>query len=179
MKRFTGLLSAATVAVGLALAAAPAMAQQPQLPPMPKVNKQSTPAAIGYAKQILEMKNVAVMYAGAVPGIIEKTKTGLLQQYLNYQKDLDECAVVIAKNMAGSEKEIGEGMAQIYAAEFTEQELKDLVAFYKTPLGQKLLTAEPTAINGSLQYMQQWAQQFGVIVNNQFKAEMKKRGKDI
>ncbi|MBR1205649.1 MULTISPECIES: DUF2059 domain-containing protein [unclassified Bradyrhizobium] len=177
MKRFSGLLSAVALAAGLALAAAPAMAQQ-QLPPMPKV-KQSTPAAIAAAKEILTMKNVAVMYSGAVPGIIEKTKTGLLQQYLNYQKDLDEVALVVAKQFAGGEKEIGEGMAQIYAAEFTEQELKDLVTFYKTPLGQKLLTAEPTAINGSLQYMQQWAQQFGVIVNGQFKAEMKKRGKDI
>ena len=153
MKRFSGLLSAAALAAGLALAAAPAMAQQ-QLPPMPKV-KQSTPAAIAAAKEILTMKNVAVMYSGAVPGIIEKTKTGLLQQYLNYQKDLDEVAVIVAKQFAGGEKEIGDGMAQIYAAEFTEQELKDLVTFYKTPLGQKLLTAEPRAINGSLEYMQQ------------------------
>jgi len=27
-------------------------------------------------------------------------------------------------------------MAQLYAAEFTEQELKDLVTFYKSPLGR-------------------------------------------
>ena len=52
-------------------------------------------------------------------------------------------ATIIAKNFAGRENEIGEGMAQIYANEFTEQELKDLVTFYKTPLGQKLLTSEP------------------------------------
>ncbi|VIO72650.1 hypothetical protein CI1B_42960 [Bradyrhizobium ivorense] len=178
MKRFSGLLSAAALAAGLAFSAAPAMAQQQPLPEMPKV-KQSTPAAIAAAKEILAMKNVSVMYAGAVAGIIEKTKTGLLQQNLNFQKDLNEVAVVIAKQFGGSEKEIGEGMAQIYAAEFTEKELQDLVAFYKTPLGDKLLKAEPAAINGSLQYMQQWAQQFGVIINNQFKAEMKKRGKDI
>jgi uncharacterized protein len=183
MKRFTGLLSAATLAAGLALATAPAMAQQqpaaaPQQPSAPAV-KQSTPAAIAAAKEILGMKNVAVMYSGAVPGIIEKTKTGLLQQYLNYQKDLDEVSVIVAKEMAGREKEIGDGMAQIYASEFTEQELKDLVVFYKSPLGQKLLTSEPKAINGSLNYMQQWAQQFAVLVNARFKAEMKKRGKDI
>jgi hypothetical protein len=170
-------MSAATLAVGLALATAPAMAQQQQ--PAPPQVKQSTPAALASAKEILAMKNVAVMYAGAVPGIIEKTKTGLLQQYLNYQKDLDEVALIVAKNYAGREKEIGEGMAQIYASEFTEQELKDLVLFYKSPLGQKLLVSEPKAINGSLNYMQQWAQQFGVIVNSAFKAEMKKRGKDI
>lgn len=178
MNRFSGFLSAVTLAAGLALSAAPAMAQQPSMPAMPKV-KQSSPAAIAAAKEILGMKNVAAMYAGAVPGIIEKTKTGLLQQYLNYQKDLNEVSIIVAKNLGGSEKEIGEGMAQIYAAEFTEQELKDLVVFYKSPLGQKLLTSEPKAINESLNYMQQWAQQFGVIVNAQFKAEMKKRGKDI
>ena len=34
-------------------------------------------------------------------------------------------------------------MAQIYASEFTEQELKDLVTFDKSPLGQKLLAGEP------------------------------------
>ena len=34
-------------------------------------------------------------------------------------------------------------MAAVYANEFSEQELKDLVAFYKSPLGQKLLLAEP------------------------------------
>ncbi len=63
----------------------------------------------------------------------------LLQSNLNYQKDLNEVAVIVAQKMAGREKEIGEGMAKIYANEFTEQELKDLVAFYKSPLGQKLI----------------------------------------
>ena len=178
MKRFSGLLSAAALAAGLALAAAPAMAQQQPLPEMPKV-KQSTPAAIAAAKEILAMKNVSVMYAGAVAGIIEKTKTGLLQQNLNFQKDLNEVAVVIAKQFGGSEKEIGEGMAQVYANEFTEQELKDLVTFYKSPLGQKLLASEPRAIQFSMSYMNQWAQQFAEVINGQFRAEMKKRGKDI
>ena len=176
MKRFSGLLSAVALSAGLAFAAAPAMAQQP--PAAPSV-KQSTPAAIGYAKEILTMKNVQVMYAGAVPGIIEKTKTGLLQQYLNYQKDLNEVAVIIAKNNAGRESEISEGMAKVYAGQFTEQELKDLVTFYKSPLGQKLLTSEPKAITASLGFLQTWASQFGETVAGQFKAEMKKRGKDI
>ena len=65
----------------------------------------------------------------------------LLQTNLNYQKDLNEVAVIVAQKLAGREKEIGEGMAKIYANEFTEQELKDLVTFYKSPLGQKLLDA--------------------------------------
>jgi uncharacterized protein len=87
--------------------------------------------------------------------------------------------VTVAQNLAGREKEIGEGMAKIYASEFTEQELKDLVAFYKSPLGQKLLASEPRAIQFSMTYMNQWAQQFAEIVNGEFRAEMRKRGKQI
>ena len=100
------------------------------------------------------------MYANAVPGLVEKTKNVLLQANLNYQKDLNEVAVIVAQKLAGREKEIGDGMAQIYANEFSEQELKDLVTFYKSPLGQKLLTAEPTAISVSMAYMNDWAQNF-------------------
>ena len=70
-------------------------------------------------------------------------------------------------------------MAAIYTQAFTEQELKDLVTFYKSPLGQKLLTAEPAAINLSLAYMNSWAQQFAEIINGEFRAEMRKRGKEI
>ena len=79
------------------------------------------------------------MYAQAVPSVVEQTKTSLLQSNLNYQKDLNEVAVIVAQSLAGREKEIGEGMAKVYADAFTEQELKDLVTFYKSPLGQKLL----------------------------------------
>ena len=173
MKSLSRILSAAGLALGLALAGVPASAQQ--APPL----KPASPAAIAAAKEILTMKNASAMYASAVPNIVEQTKNALLQNNLNYQKDLNEVAVIVAKSLAGREKEIGDGMAQIYANEFTEQELKDLVLFYKSPLGQKLLSNEPRAIQFSMSYMNQWAQVFAETVNAQFRAEMRKRGKEI
>jgi uncharacterized protein len=181
MKSLSRILSAAGLAVGLALTGAPAGAQQKNAPAAPAAAplKPGSPAAIAAAKEILAMKNAAAMYANAVPNLVEQTKNVLMQSNLNYQKDLNEVAIIVAKNLAGREKEIGEGMAQVYANEFTEQELKDLVNFYKSPLGQKLLANEPRAIQFSMAYMNQWAQQFAEVINGQFRAEMKKRGKDI
>ncbi len=177
MKRFSGILAAAGVALGLALSGAPAMAQQQ--PPTSTPLKQGSPAAIAAAKEILAMKNASAMYANAIPTLVQQTKDQLLQSNLNYQKDLGEVAVIIAQKLAGREKEIGEGMANIYANEFTEQELKDLVTFYKSPLGQKLLASEPRAIQFSMSYMNQWAQSFAETINGEFRAEMRKRGKQI
>ena len=175
MKSLSRILSAAGLALGLALAGAPAGAQQPAAPPL----KQASPAAIAAAKEILAMKNASAMYANAVPNLVQQTKDVLLQNNLNYQKDLNEVAVIVAQSLAGREKEIGEGMAKIYANEFSEQELKDLVTFYKSTLGQKLLATEPRAIQFSMSYMNQWAQAFAEVVNSQFRAEMRKRGKEI
>ena len=161
MKSFSRILSAAGLALGLALTAAPADAQQKNAPARrDQPLKPASPAALAAAKEILAMKNAGAMYANAVPNLVEQTKNALIQSNLNYQKDLNEVAIIVAKNLAGREKEIGDGMAQIYANEFTEQELKDLVTFYKSPLGQKLLSSEPRAIQFSMSYMNQWAQQF-------------------
>jgi uncharacterized protein len=183
MTRPSRILSASglglSIALGLAVTAAPAVAQQKQPAPAAVPLKQGSPAAIAAAKEILAMKNASAMYASAVPNIVQQTKDALLQQNLNYQKDLNEVAVVVAQKLAGREKEIGDGMANVYANEFSEQELKDLVTFYKSPLGQKLLSTEPRAIQFSMSYMNNWAQNFAEIVNGEFRAEMRKRGKQI
>jgi uncharacterized protein len=167
MKSLSRILSAAGLVLGLALAGTPAGAQT------------ASPAALASAKEILAMKNASAMYAAAVPNLVEQTKEQLIQNNLNYQKDLNEVSVMVAQKLAGRESEIGEGMAKIYAAAFTEQELKDLVVFYKSPLGVKLLATEPRAIQESVSFMNQWAQQFAQIVNGEFRAEMRKRGKQI
>src|SRR3954464_809638 len=181
MKSLSRILSAAGLAMGLALTAIPAEAQQKNAPAAPAATplKPASPAALAAAKEILAMKNASAMYASAVPNIVEKTKNVLMQSNLNYQKDLNEVAVIVAKSLAGREKEIGDGMAQVYANEFSEQELKDLVTFYKSPLGQKLLASEPRAISFSMSYMNDWAQNFAETINGEFRAEMRKRGKQI
>ena len=170
MKSLSGILSAAGLALALVLTGVPAGAQRPSPP---------SPAAIAAAKEILTMKNASGMYANAVSSLVEQTKEVLLQNNLNYQKDLNEVAAIVAQQLAGREKEIGEGMAKIYASDFTEQELKDLITFYKSPLGQKMLLQEPRTIQASVAYMNQWARSFAEVVNAQFRVEMRKRGKEI
>src|SRR3984893_13887077 len=162
MKSLSGILSAAGLALGLVLTGIPAGAQQAA--PL----KQASPAALAAAREILALKNVNSVYTFAVPNVVAQTKDVLLQNKLNYQKDLNAVAVIIAQQFAGREKEIGEGMAKIYASDFTEQELKDLITFYKSPLGQKMLLQEPRTIQASVAYMNQWARSFAEVVNAQF-----------
>jgi hypothetical protein len=181
MKSVFTILPAAGLLLGLGLALQPAGAQQKQAAPAAPAPalKQCSPGAKDAATEILKFKGASALYANVIPNIVLQTKESLLASNLNLQKDLNEVATIINQSLQGREKEVGEGMAQVYCNEFTEQELKDLVTFYKSPLGQKLLLSEPRAIQFSMAYMNQWAQNLAESVNGQFRAEMRKRGKQI
>lgn len=167
------VLSRALCAAGLALGVALAGVAYAQAPKPPSA------AAIATAKEILAIKKASAMYENAVPGLVQQAKNALLQSNLNYQKDLNEVATKITKDLAGREKEIGEEMAKQYAVDFTEQELKDLLAFLKSPIGKKMLEQEPRTIDASISFMNRWAQTFADEINGKFRTEMKARGKDI
>jgi uncharacterized protein len=186
MKKLSGAAAAifalaATTSVALAQAQpqrgpAPAQAQpragapaQPTLPP----------GAIAAAKEILILKNASAVYQGAVIATIQNVKVALMQSNLNLQKDIEEISLKLARDLSGRESEIGDGMAQIYATNFTEQELKDLLTFYRSPLGKKSLEQEPKSIEASLNFMRNWGEDLAQEINERFRDEMKKRGKDL
>src|SRR4051794_15556654 len=104
MKRLDGILLASGLALGLILTAGLASAQQKPPATLADALKPGTPAAMAAAREILVLKTANQMYAGAVPGLVEKTKIALLQANLNYQKDLNEVAVIVAQKLAGREK---------------------------------------------------------------------------
>src|SRR5579864_5678379 len=178
MKGPSGILLAAGLALAAAVSALPATAQQ-QAAPQAAPLKPVSPSAMQAARDLLAVKNVSQVYANAIPNIVQRAKDVFLANNLSYQKDLNEVAINIARSLAGREKEIGEQMAKIYANDFTEQERKDLTAFYKSPLGQKVLATEPKSIQESMNYMGQWAQSFGEAVVAEFRAQMQKRGKPL
>jgi hypothetical protein len=175
MKRSSGILLAAGVALGLAFSALPASAQQPAAPPAKPVPA----SAMAAARDLMAARSLGQVYANAVPNIIQRVKDQLLANNLSYQKDLNEVALAEAQAMAGREKEIGEQMAKMYATDFTEQELKDLTTFYKSTLGQKVLAQEPKTEQAIGVYLNQWAQTFSQSVISDFRAEMNKRGKPL
>ncbi len=175
MKKLSNLLFAAVAATGIALSVTAVQAQQQAAAPLKPVSA----GALASAKEILESKSAAAIYKGAIPGLTQRVKDQFLQSNLNLQKDLDDAAAKVVKDMAGRENEIGEQMAKIYANAFTEQELKDLATFYKSPLGKKVIEQEPAAFKSSQIFMSQWAQQVTEEISTKLRAEMKARGKPI
>jgi len=157
------------LALGLALAlsAQSATAQKPSA------------AAVATAKEVITVKGGTALYEPLVPGVIEQAKSVFLQTNPMLGKDLNEVAAKLKAELAPRGAEVVNDVATLYASRFTEQELKDALAFYKSPLGRKLLTEEPTILDQSMRNAQTWANRLSDEVIAKMRAEMKKRGHEI
>jgi hypothetical protein len=141
--------------------------------------QQPSASALATAKELITTKGAAAIFDPVVPGVIEQAKSALLRTNPMLSKDLNEVAAKLRADYALRSVEIVNDMAKLYATRFTEQELKDTLAFYKSPLGRKLLVEEPRVLDEGMRNAQTWANKLSEEVLGKIRAEMKKRGHDI
>jgi uncharacterized protein len=141
--------------------------------------QQPSPASVALARQLITIKGANSMTDPLVRGVIESVKNSLVPTNPNLMRELNDVATALHKELDGRSSEVLEQMAQAYAARFTEQDLKDLLVFYKTPLGQKSIKEEPIALEDGLKRAQQWADAFADTVMTRMRSEMQKKGHQL
>ena len=138
-----------------------------------------SPGALLLAKQIVQVKHVEDVFKPIVAGVVQKTRDVFLQTNFMYQKDIDEVAFSVSKQFAPRISDIVDASAHYYASHFTEQELRDLLAFYQSPLGQKALAEEPKVLDQSMVFAGPWADNLSEEIMQVMRVELKKRGHDM
>jgi hypothetical protein len=166
---------AALIALAMASAAGRAAAQGAA----PNSARAPSQAAVLMAKQILEIKHADSIFDPVVRGVVIKTRDFFMQTNFMWGKDLNEVADNLMKQYSARAGELMNDAARIYASHFTEPELKQLLIFYQSPLGQKVIDEEPKAANESMTLAGSWADKLSEEVIVKMRAEMKKRGHDM
>ena len=151
----------------LLAAVSPAQAQQP------------TANAIALAKEIIIVKGGNAIYDPVVPQVVEQARGLFLQSNPTLGKDINEVAAKLQAELTPRTAELLNDGARLYASKFTEQELKDVLAFYKSPVGRKVITQEPAILDQSGSNVEEWANKLADEVIAKFRAEMRRRGKEI
>jgi hypothetical protein len=159
------------LALGLSLALSTGIAGAQQ--------QQPSAAAMTTANELVAIKGAKAMFEPLVSGIVEKAKGMFLQTNPMLGKDLNEVAAKLRADFAPRSVEVLTETARLYATRFSEQELKDTLAFYKSPLGRKLLAEEPVIADQSMRSATSWADRLSVEIISKMRDEMKKRGHEI
>ncbi len=141
--------------------------------------EEPTPAAVAVAKELIVLKGSTQLWDAVVPGVIEQVKAVFMQTNPALGKELSDVAAQLRTEYAPRASQLVDQVAQLYARTFTEQELKDALTFYKSPLGRKIVNEEPKVLDDGFRRIQQWANKFSEEVMSKMRAEMKKKGYDL
>jgi hypothetical protein len=138
--------------------------------------QQTSVAAIHTAKEVVTATGAMALFNPLIPGVIEQAKNLFLQQNPGLSKDLNEITTKMRADLEPRFSELTSEVAKLYATHFNEAELKELLAFYKTPVGMKLITEQPKIGDEGLRFAQTWANNLSDEVIARMRDELKKRG---
>ncbi|MFG1332918.1 DUF2059 domain-containing protein [Xanthobacter autotrophicus] len=166
------------LAAALAVPALPvpfALAQQAQPAPAAKVS----PAHLQLARDLVAVNGEARAFEGIIPNIVDGAALSFLQTNPDLAKQLREVAIIVRPEFEARQSEIVDILAIAYTRHFTEAELKEAIAFYRTPTGAKLVQDRPIIVQEAVQGIQAWGAQVNAQAIERVRAEMRKRGVDL
>jgi uncharacterized protein len=118
-------------------------------------------------------KQMAAMAAGQMAQLLKKSRPDIPQKALDALPE--EIGFVFEANM-GSFKEV---VIPVYHKYFTADEMKEMIRFYSTPLGQKTVKVLPSLMSETMVAGQKWGEGLGPEIGQRIKARMKKEGVDL
>lgn len=167
------------VLLGVAWTAAAGAQQRPAPPPVAQQTHAPTPAALLIAKEIIDLKGATTTFDPIIPGVVRFHKDLLIQTNPNISRDIEQVAAKILNEIQGRKTELQQMLARNYAMRFSEQELREVLAFYRSPLGKKLVKEEPLALEDAMKSVDDWSHKLADEVSAKLRAELKKRGLNV
>ena len=176
------LAACLVLALGAATAAAdnsapPAPAATPAAPastaPAP------SPAALGYAATILNDIGMKPSLDRIVPGMLAEMQHEILATRPELKDPLGEAVQTVTPEFLKSEQVVLDAAAKALASLMTEQELKEVAAFYESPTGKKFVLAQIALANRVAAVATEWRKQLSTAMLARVHEELKKVGKDF
>lgn len=128
------------------------------------------------AIDVLQASGAASQFDTVLPLVFNQVQQLVVQQKPDHRKAIEEIFTEMQVEAMANKDELIEQIAGLYAAEFSADELNDLLEFFKTDTGQHMVRAMPNLMQGAMQLGQRWGQQVGAKVMERAMEEMQKRG---
>ena len=151
-------------ALAVALGAASAAAADP------------TPAAIGYALTILTDIGMKPAFDRLVPSMLAELEREVLATNPQLRDPLHEATLAVTPEFVASEENLVNDGAKFLAGQMTEDELKQVAAFYESPAGKKFVIAQAAASAQVAALAGPWRQKMSTDALARVREEMKKKG---
>jgi hypothetical protein len=133
------------------------------------------PENVAAARQLIQVMRATDQFKALLPTIIQGLKPAVVQGRPEVEKDFDAIMPIIINGATQHISELADKLADVYARNFSVDEIHDLIAFYRTPTGQKLLDRQSIVARESMTAGQQFGQALVLDLREQMTEELRKR----
>jgi hypothetical protein len=157
-------LTRPALALALALVAGNAAAQT-----------EPSPTHLAAAREVIQLTGAMISIDEILPALTEDLKKQAVTRP-EMVKDLDEVIKLLQPELGLQRQQALNVAARTYAKWLSEAEMRDVIAFYKTPSGAKWSQIQPALVEDVVTALTGWSQEAAEYVMVRTRAEMAKRG---
>jgi len=136
-------------------------------------------ARLAAAKQMMEMAGSAAQFDQVMPLMSQQMSQAFKNLAPGSATEIDDVFRQLVPRFVARKGELLDQIAALYATEMTLDELNAIVAFYKSPAGEKFASVQPKILRESMALGQRWGQRIGAEFAEEARRELKKRGIDL
>ena len=177
----TRTLSCLAVSLAVMMAGGAALAQQPTRPAPPAQQPQApqpSPSHLAAARDVVMLSGMTRTFDVIPPEMNEQIKKNAVTRP-ELSKDLDQVFESMKPEMELQKQQMVNAAARVYASRISEADLKEIAAFFKSPIGKKYVETQPQILDSMVVEIENWTKQLAEYVMVRVRAEMGKRGHQL
>ena len=145
----------------------------------PAATQSASPETLTAARELVTAMRATDQFKAILPALMQQLKPSITQGRPHVERDYDTLVPAMLEIFNARSGEIVESMAVIYARNFTVDEMQQVIAFYRTPIGQKLLDKLPVIFQESVAAGNKFGQAVATELRDRLIEELRKRGHNI
>lgn len=173
------ILATAACAADQRSGATPAAAVAPPVASPPPAAAPPSPAQLALARSVLVESGVASSFRLIIPQYLEQIALSVTRTRPEMIADLNLVLAVVRPEFDRKVDEMIDSAAQLYTQRFSQKELEDVAAFFKSASGRKYVGMQPVLMSDMFVAMQAWSQKISVDMMSRVREEMRKKGHEL
>ena len=132
---------------------------------------------LALARQVLAVSRTGRPYDELLPNIADRAKTTFIRSNPQMQLGIIEVVDRVALDLVSRREDLDAKLAEVWALAFEKDELRALLEFYDTPVGQKFGAITPRILTTQLGIADVWARELGREMHKRVGDELTAMGK--
>ncbi len=134
------------------------------------------PERLVAAKELMAITGSAKQFDVILPLIMRQIEDAFVKMKPEHEAAIRETFKIASERFSERKQEAFDQVAIVFAERFTAGELREIIAFYQSPVGAKLVGLQPEIAQKSLAIGQAWGRKIAQEIDQEVRKELEQRG---